>query len=171
VDEPLGVIQIDHTPLDLILVDDIHRLPVGRPWLTLAIDVYTRMVAGFALAFEKPSALSVGLCLLHAITPKDDWLSKHGLATGLAIHGLMRQIHCDNAREFRSEMLRKACEQYGIELSFRRVKSPWARSTKKSTRSKDALRGPGFLQPEFRARLLRNSPRPRMYFRTISSDL
>lgn len=125
VDEPLGVIQIDHTPLDLILVDDIHRLPVGRPWLTLAIDIHTRMVAGFALAFEKPSALSVGLCLLHAISPKDDWLSKHGLATVWPIHGLMREIHCDNAREFRGEMLKKACEQYGIELSFRRVRSPW----------------------------------------------
>jgi putative transposase len=125
VDEPLGVIQIDHTPLDLILVDDIHRLPIGRPWLTLAIDIYTRMVAGFALAFEKPSALSVGLCLLHAIGPKDDWLSKHGLATVWPIDGVMRQIHCDNAREFRGEMLKKACEQYGIELAFRRVKSPW----------------------------------------------
>ena len=125
IDEPLGVIQIDHTPLDLILVDDIHRLPVGRPWLTLAIDVCTRMVAGFALAFEKPSALSVGLCLVHAIRPKDDWLSKHGLVTAWPIHGLMRQLHCDNAREFRGEMLKKACEQYGIELSFRPVKSPW----------------------------------------------
>lgn len=125
VDEPLGAIQIDHTPLDLVLVDDTHRLPFGRPWLTLAIDIYTRMVVGFALAFEKPSTRSVGLCLVHAIHPKDDWLGKHGLATPWPIHGLMRQIHCDNAREFRGEMLKKACEQYGIELTFRRVKSPW----------------------------------------------
>jgi putative transposase len=35
-DAPLSVIQIDHTPLDLILVDDIHRLPIGRAFLTLA---------------------------------------------------------------------------------------------------------------------------------------
>ena len=29
-DAPLSVIQIDHTPLDLILVDDVYRLPIGR---------------------------------------------------------------------------------------------------------------------------------------------
>lgn len=30
-DWPLAVVQIDHTPLDIILVDDIDRRPVGRP--------------------------------------------------------------------------------------------------------------------------------------------
>jgi hypothetical protein len=29
-DRPLAVVQIDHTPVDLILVDDLHRRPVGR---------------------------------------------------------------------------------------------------------------------------------------------
>src|SRR5690606_8380868 len=34
-DKPLSVVQVDHTLVDIILVDDIHRLPIGRPWLTL----------------------------------------------------------------------------------------------------------------------------------------
>lgn len=34
----LEVVQIDHTPVDVIVVDEAHRLPIGRPWLTLAID-------------------------------------------------------------------------------------------------------------------------------------
>jgi len=121
----LGVVQIDHTPLDLILVDDIHRRPIGKAWLTLAMDVFSRMVAGFSLAFESPSSLSVGLCLTHAILPKDVWLSKHGIATPWPLHGLMDSVHCDNGREFRGNMLRKACEQYAIELAFRPVKRPW----------------------------------------------
>ncbi len=121
VDGPLGVVQIDHTPLDLILVDDVRRMPFRRPWLTLAIDVCTRMVAGFALAFEPPSALSVGLCLMHAILPKNDWLMQHGIKTAWPIDGLMRTIHSDNAREFRGDMLKKACEQYGIHPAFRRI--------------------------------------------------
>jgi putative transposase len=37
-DWPLAVIQIDHTLLDIILVDDIYRRPVGRPWIALAIE-------------------------------------------------------------------------------------------------------------------------------------
>ncbi len=124
-DAPLSVIQIDHTPLDLILVDDIHRLPIGRAFLTLAIDVYSRMVAGFYIAFEEPSALSVGLCLAQAILPKDLWLSKIGITTPWPLHGFMQKVHCDNAREFRGNMLKMACEQYGIDIQFRRVRRPW----------------------------------------------
>ena len=124
-DGPLAIIQIDHTPLDLILVDDIRRLPIGRAFLTLAIDVYSRMIAGFYIAFEEPSALSVGLCLAQAILPKDLWLSKMGITTPWPVHGLMGTVHCDNGREFHGKMLRLACEQYGIKLHFRRVRRPW----------------------------------------------
>ena len=42
-DYPLAVVQIDHTPVDLILVDDFNRQPIGRPYLTLAIDVFSRV--------------------------------------------------------------------------------------------------------------------------------
>jgi len=31
----------------VVVVDREDRQPIGRPWLTLAIDVKTRMVAGF----------------------------------------------------------------------------------------------------------------------------
>jgi putative transposase len=41
---PMDLLQIDHTPVDVIVVDQQKRLPIGRPWLTLAIDVRTRMV-------------------------------------------------------------------------------------------------------------------------------
>lgn len=54
-DYPLAVVQIDHTQLDLVLVDDRQRRPVGRPWLTLAIDVYSRMVTGYYLSLCQAS--------------------------------------------------------------------------------------------------------------------
>ncbi len=41
---PLAVVQIDHTLLDVIAVEETTRKAMGRPWLTLAIDVYSRMV-------------------------------------------------------------------------------------------------------------------------------
>ena len=31
---PLDVVQIDHTPADVIVVDEHDRQPIGRPWLT-----------------------------------------------------------------------------------------------------------------------------------------
>ena len=39
-------LQIDHTPVDLIIVDPIDRAPIGRPWITVAIDVFSRCIAG-----------------------------------------------------------------------------------------------------------------------------
>ncbi len=123
-DRPLAIVQIDHTPVDLILVDDIHRRAVGRPWITLAIDVFSRMVAGFYVSFDPPGTLSVGLCLAHAILPKDTWLAKHDITTPWPIWGVMNVVHADNAKEFRGRMLRKACENYGIDLHWRPVARP-----------------------------------------------
>jgi len=34
---PLDVVQIDHTLVDIIIVDPIERLPIGRPYVTLLL--------------------------------------------------------------------------------------------------------------------------------------
>ncbi len=65
-------VEIDHTLLDLFLVDEEDRLPIGRPTLTLAIDAYSRMPFGIQVGFEPPSYLAVMGCLLHGILPKVD---------------------------------------------------------------------------------------------------
>jgi len=39
--EILERVEIDHTVLDLFLVDVDDRLPIGRPTLTTALDVYS----------------------------------------------------------------------------------------------------------------------------------
>ena len=121
---PLAVVQIDHTPVDLILVDDVYRRPVGRPWITLAIDVFSRMVAGFYVSFDPPGAAAVGLCLAHAILPKDTWLAQYEIATPWPVWGVMSTVHADNGKEFRGSMLRKACQEYGINLHWRPVRRP-----------------------------------------------
>lgn len=123
-DFPLAVVQIDHTPLDIILVDDMNRRPIGRPWITLAIDVFSRMVTGFYLSLDPPGALSTGLCIAHSILPKEKWLARHDITTSWPCWGVMKKIHVDNAKEFRGHMLRRACEEYGIELEFRPVATP-----------------------------------------------
>jgi putative transposase len=123
-DMPLAVVQIDHTLVDLILVDDIHRRPVGRPWLTLAIDVFSRMVAGFYVSFDPPGAMAVGLCLAHTILPKETWLSTYDITTPWPVRGVMQVVHADNAKEFHGRMVQKACENYGIDLRWRPVARP-----------------------------------------------
>lgn len=123
-DWPLSVVQIDHTKLDIILVDDHYRQPIGRPWITLAFDVYSRMVTGFYVSFDPPSALSTGLCIAHSILPKDKWLAKNDIKSEWPVWGLPTTIHVDNAKEFRGEMLQRACDEYSINIEWRPVGRP-----------------------------------------------
>lgn len=123
-DYPYAVIQIDHTPLDIITVDDVHRLPLDRPYLTLAIDVFSRMIVGFHVSYDPPSAVSVGLCLSQAILPKDLLLAEMDISTPWPCWGIPTTVHADNAKEFRGAMLTKACKQYDINLEWRPVGRP-----------------------------------------------
>lgn len=136
-DFPLAVAQVDHTPVDLILVDAVHRLPVGRPWLTLVMDVYSRVVLGFALSFDSPSAFGTGIALAHAILPKEGWMSRHREALQAAAGqtetlsrydwpcwGKPAVLHMDNAREFRGKTLERALQLHGIARKFRPAKTP-----------------------------------------------
>ncbi len=116
----MDVLQIDHTPMDVIVVDQQKRRPIGRPWLTLAIDVRTRMVAGFHVSLWSPSTISLSLVLSQAVLPKASWLADRELQTlDWPVHGLPRTIHVDNAKEFHAEALVRGCQEYGIRLDHR----------------------------------------------------
>jgi len=123
-DWPLSLVQIDHTPVDVIVVDSVSREPIQRPWLTLAIDVCTRCVVGFHVSLEPPSATSVALCIAHAVLEKAGWLAERQIEADWPVHGLFARLHLDNAKEFRSEALRRGCEQYGIAIDYRPVRTP-----------------------------------------------
>ena len=47
--QPLERAEIDHTELDVFVIDEKTRLPIGRPWLFVAIDVFTNMILGHYL--------------------------------------------------------------------------------------------------------------------------
>jgi putative transposase len=68
----LDVVQIDHTLVDVTIVDRENRQPIARPWLTLAVDIKTRMIAGFHVTVAPP-ALSICLALTHAVLSKTSW--------------------------------------------------------------------------------------------------
>ncbi|EJG9982641.1 transposase [Escherichia coli] len=116
---PLEQVQIDHTVIDLIVVDERDRQPIGRPYLTLAIDVFTRCVLGMVVTLEAPFAVSVGLCLAHAACDKRPWLEGLNVEMDWPMSGKPRLLYLDNAAEFKSEALRRGCEQHGIRLDYR----------------------------------------------------
>lgn len=120
-DYPLQLIEIDHTPCDIILVDDEHRLPIGRPWITVAIDIYSRMIVGYYLSMNAPSVTSVGMCVSNTILPKDTLLAKFDVNSNWNVWGFPETIHVDNGADFRAEAVKKAGLAHGINIEFRPV--------------------------------------------------
>ena len=122
---PLEVVQIDHTEVDLFLVDETTREAMSvRPWLTLAIDVFTRMVVGFHLSMDKPSRVSIGLCMLNAVYDKSAWLQENAIDAPWPVAGLPEALHADNGADFRSRAISWACREEGIKLIWRPVGAP-----------------------------------------------
>jgi putative transposase len=120
----LEKVQIDHTVIDLIVVDQRERQPIGRPYLTLGFDEASRCVVGMVVTLEPPSATSVGLCLAHMTGDKRAWLDDLGVKVAWPMAGKPERLYVDNATEFKSEALRRGCEQHGIELSYRPLGRP-----------------------------------------------
>ena len=123
-DQPLSVVQVDHSKADIELVDDETRLPIGRPWATVAIDVCTRMVAGIVISMEAPGAFAAGRCIAQAMLPKAEVLAGLGIEGDWPVWGRPATVHMDNAREFRGHVLQRAFAQYNVKLQLRPVRTP-----------------------------------------------
>jgi putative transposase len=126
--EPLERGEIDHTPLDLFVIDDNpeHSLPLGRPYVTLCIDDFTRCVLGVYIGFVPPSHLSVAQCLKHAFLPKIYLKGEHPHTAHLWVqYGVMRELVVDQALEFHGHSLTEGCRRLGIEIHFSPRKQAW----------------------------------------------
>jgi len=119
--EPLAMMQIDHTLVDIMVLSRDRSQVLGRPWLTVAIDVATRVVLGIYLSMDAPSATSVSLCIEHAVLPKIENEHDPGL---WPMYGKPKVILVDNGKDFRSFALKRGCQEHGIELRWRPVRQP-----------------------------------------------
>ncbi|MFM0116853.1 Mu transposase C-terminal domain-containing protein [Paraburkholderia nemoris] len=121
---PLEIVQVDHTQADVVLVSEYDRRVIGRPWLTIALDVATRCVLSFYVGMERPGAATVGLLLTRAALSKAPWLAKIEADAEWPMRGIPRVLHLDNAAEIKSRALRSGCWEYGIHLMYRPVGRP-----------------------------------------------
>lgn len=125
VEKILERIELDHTPMDISVICQVTRLILGRPWLTLAIDRFSRMIVGFYISFHAPSATSVLYCLRMMIMPKDDILSRFPDVVGpWPGHGLPDTLVTDNGMDLHADAVEAVCLEMGIELQFCGVAHP-----------------------------------------------
>ncbi len=123
---PLERVEIDDTKLDLFVVDEKTRLPIGRPWLMVAICAFTKMVLGYYLSFVKPSYLSVMQTLLHSIRPKTYVKERYPeIVHSWDAYGIPELVVVDNAKQYYSASFDEACLQLGIITQYAPVRHPY----------------------------------------------
>jgi putative transposase len=114
-------VEIDHTPLDLFLIDEKSWLPLGRPTLTVVIDHFSRMLLGFHLSFDNPSTAAVMGALRHAILPKipaEETLPNLTLQHLWCCYGRPDVLVVDNGMEFHSKDLESVAYDLGIRIQY-----------------------------------------------------
>ena len=118
--------EIDHTVLDLMVVDPHTKLVLGRPRLSAVVEYTTGSLMGFDIDFTGASSQAVLNCLKHAITPKTYLKERFPEVQGeWPCHGVPMVLKMDNGVEFHSKSLRDACFELGIELQFCPVAQAW----------------------------------------------
>lgn len=122
-------VELDHVLLDIILVDEATGLPLGRPWLTVAIDCNSRIIVGIYISFSAPSANSVLQCLAMGVMPKDEILKKHDIRNPWPACGIWHLLVLDNALEMHGERLRAAALDLGTAIMYCPSKTPWYKGT------------------------------------------
>ncbi|MFB5192247.1 Mu transposase C-terminal domain-containing protein [Alicyclobacillus fastidiosus] len=121
---PLHIVEIDHTELDLDVIDEKTGYVIGRPWITLGIDVFSRMVWCLYVSFEPPSANVVRKALEQGIFLKKA-REKYGTDNEWDVFGIPSIIYMDNGSEFRNEAVKRMItETLKSNVRYRPVKTP-----------------------------------------------
>ena len=119
---PLERVQIDHTLCDIELVHPETGEPIGRPWITIVLDEFSRAALSFILSFEAPSSTTVALALARAVSPKDKWLLDLELGVPWPFAGVPSSIYTDNGSDFCSKAMADGCAEWGIPKPEKRPK-------------------------------------------------
>lgn len=123
---PLERIEIDHTVLSIILLDDDFE-PIGRAFITAAKDAFTRAVVGFYWGAENPSVVSLARCIKHSVLPKEGFLAKYSdVKNDWPCFGAAESWVIDNGLEEHANAVHQAASEGGVQrVEFSARLSPW----------------------------------------------
>ncbi len=122
---PLQRVEVDHTPLNWIVVCDRTGLPLGRPLLTVVIDSYSNYVLGIYLSFYGPGVSSVSGVLRNTLMPKEGFVAGINLKHRWLASGVPDEIFVDNGLEFHAAIFKLMAWELASDLTYCRVRTPW----------------------------------------------
>lgn len=113
-----GSFQMDATQADLYLVSRLDRRQVvGRPYIYLAVDTATQLIAGVHVGFDCDETC-VMACLAQAAGDKVEFCRKHGIEIKPEEWpncGLPHEVITDKGRDFWGSRMGELCRRYGME--------------------------------------------------------
>jgi len=105
---PLEIVEMDEHKVDLVRIlirngiwEELHPdvkkkvAEKGRPWLSVAMDAYSRSILGMRLLWDDPSGQSALETLAMAVRNKDAETALYGTLIGWVQCGRPRAIHTD----------------------------------------------------------------------------
>ena len=126
-------VEIDHTKLNLFVIDEKNFLPLGRPWVTVLIDYKSKSILGFYIGFEPPSYLSVANCLRHAILPKTYVKEKYPeVSCEWHCYGIPKVLAVDRGKDFESQAFEDVCMDLCIRIQRNPGRHSWYKGTVES---------------------------------------
>ena len=115
----IGYFQMDATLADIYLVSRFDRRKIiGRPYIYLAVDTATELIAGIYVGLESNES-AVLSCLVNAADDKIKFCAKYGIEIKQEqwpSSGLPGGIITDQGKEFISKRTEELCMKYDMEI-------------------------------------------------------
>lgn len=121
---PMQVLQLDNTSFDVFPVDEDERECLATPYMTAAIDCYTRAITGFSVSYFPSSSRTILEVLVQSILPKKNYVNVYETQHEWAIEGFPVVILVDNGMDYRSKALKHFCKKYDIIIEFVPLRTP-----------------------------------------------
>lgn len=129
-DYPLDVVEIDHTLMNLYVVDDASFLPLGRPWITAIKDRYSNILLGFYISFHAGGLKSIFGAVKHSLNSHqrayEMWpdIENPWPAFGLGV------VYCsDRGSDFMSQQYLSAILDLGASYEYCERRTPWLKGS------------------------------------------
>ena len=126
---PLERVEMDHTLLDLYVIDDKRGIPLGRPTVTILIDSFSGYILSIYASFESETLGRMMRAIKIAIQPKDRLIAGMGLNNDWHSGGLWEVLVVDNGLAFHSMHLHRFALELCCDLEYCPTRKPWFKPT------------------------------------------
>lgn len=120
---PLEIVELDATRLDVTVIWNGQK--VVNPWITVIVDLYSRMIVGFHLSASPPSIQTVAEALKNAMFDKEYVKHFKRIDGEWPCFGFPELIVVDRGKENISNDVLQMAKETGLNIKVLPGRSPW----------------------------------------------